>query len=134
MNCKAVLFDLIGTTVREKDSNTINNCFLKAFTDNNVSADIDLFKENGGKEKLEIIKMILNSTKQDLTLAPIVYNSFTTNVENSIENFSAADDAEEIFAYLTQRSIKIGLGTGLSRNLFEKILAQLKWIKNYLIT
>ena len=129
MNCKAVLFDVIGITVREKDSNTINNCFLKAFTDNNVSADIDLFKENRGKEKLEIIKMILNSTKQDITLAPIVYNSFTTNVENSIENFSAADDAEEIFAYLTQRSIKIGLGTGLSRNLFEKILAQLKWDK-----
>ena len=129
MICKAVLFDVIGTTVKEKDPETINNCFVKAFADNNVSAYRDLFKANRGKDKLEVIHLILNSTHQDVSLADTIYNSFAINVKNEIENFSAAEDADAIFNFLKQRSIKIGLGTGLSRDLFEKILAQVKWDK-----
>ena len=45
MICKAVLFDLIGTTIKEKDNETINNCFLKAFADNHVTADNILLKD-----------------------------------------------------------------------------------------
>ena len=129
MICKAVLFDVIGTTVKEKDPETINNCFLKAFADNNVSADIQFFKANRGKDKLELIHLILNCTHQDISLADTIYNSFTINVKNKIENFSRAQDADAIFNFLKQRSIKIGLGTGLSRDLFEKILTQVKWDK-----
>lgn len=127
---KAVLFDVIGTTVKEKDPETINRCFLKAFTDNNVIADRELFKANRGKDKLEIIRLILGTTHQDISLADAIYNSFVMNVENEIENFFPADDAAEIFNYLRQRLIKIGLGTGLSRDLLEKILAHVKWDKS----
>ncbi|MEO5782712.1 MAG: HAD-IA family hydrolase [Ginsengibacter sp.] len=130
MVCKAVLFDVIGTTVKEKDPETINNCFLKAFTDNNVIADGDLFKANRGKDKLEVIRLILGNTHEDISLANSIYNSFAKNIENEIENFFPADDAAEIFNYLRQRLIKIGLGSGLSRDLLEKILAHVKWDKS----
>jgi phosphonatase-like hydrolase len=126
----AVLFDVIGTTVKENDSETINRCFLKAFADNNVVADRDLFKANRGKDKLEIIRLILGNTNQYIALADSIYNSFATNVEKEIENFSPAEDAREIFNYLRHMSIKIGLGTGLSRDLLEKILNHLKWDKS----
>ncbi len=129
MICKAVLFDLIGTTIKEKDNETINNCLLKAFADNHVTADNILLKANRGKDKWEIIKLILHSTHQDTSLKKAIYNSFKKNVEDSIENFSPAEDADEIFNFLSKRSIKIGLGTGLSRDLFEKIVAHVKWDK-----
>ena len=127
MICKAVLFDVIGTTVKEKDPETINRCFLKAFTDNKVIADRETLKANRGKDKLAVINLILDNTQQDTSLSNSIYNSFAKNVENEVENFYPATDAGEIFNYLRQRSIKIGLGTGLSRDLFEKILAHVKW-------
>ena len=130
MICKAVLFDVIGTTVKERDPETINRCFLKAFTDNNVIADRETFKANRGKDKLAVIHLILSQTQQDASLANSIYNSFAKNVENEIENFYPATGAEEIFNYLRKRLIIIGLGTGLSRELFEKILAHVKWDKN----
>ena len=130
MICKAVLFDVIGTTVKEKDPETINRCFLKAFTDNKVIADRETLKVNRGKDKLAVIHLILDNTQQDTSLSNSIYNSFAKNVENEVENFYLATDAGEIFNYLRQRSIKIGMGTGLSRDLFEKILAHVKWNKN----
>ncbi len=127
MICKAVLFDVIGTIIKEKDPETINHCFLKAFTDNKVTADHALFKSNRGKDKLEVIHLVLGNTQHDINLAHSIYDSFAKNVENEIQNFSPAEDAEEIFNYLRQKSIKIGIGTGLSRYLLEKMLAHVKW-------
>ena len=128
MVCKAVLFDLIGTTVKENDPDTINNCFLKAFRDNNVIADKDLFISNRGKDKMEIIRLMLIDSREN-NIADSIYNSFNKNVENNLNNFSAAADAIQVFSYLRRQSIKIGLGTGLSRDLFEKILSHLTWDK-----
>ena len=48
---KAIVFDFIGTTVREADPAVINVCFEKAFADNNISVDISLLKKPGAKTK-----------------------------------------------------------------------------------
>jgi phosphoglycolate phosphatase-like HAD superfamily hydrolase len=59
MKIKAILFDIIGTTVLEKDPNLINSCFENAFRQNNVKVEAAQIKANRGKDKSEIIKNIL---------------------------------------------------------------------------
>ena len=56
MKIEAVLFDIIGTTVKEKDPNTIMNCLEKAFLDHDVKFDTAFVRSNRGKDKIEMIR------------------------------------------------------------------------------
>ena len=44
MKIQAVLFDIIGTTIKEKNPDTINHCFEKAFLNYGVEVNIDFLK------------------------------------------------------------------------------------------
>jgi phosphonatase-like hydrolase len=127
MEFKAVLFDVIGTTVRESDPGTIMNCFEKAFRDHQIPFDHDLIITNRGKDKMEMIGMVLKKHNLPLSSAADVYNSFSSNVANHLSNFVADEAADSIFSYLKGQGVKVGLGTGLSKDLFEKIFNHLKW-------
>lgn len=124
---QAVLFDLIGTTVKEEDPDTINNCFEEAFADNQITVDKAFIRENRGKDKADIIALVVKSQDLPGIYAHKVYDSFIQHVENNIDNFSAEEDAAEVFLYLKSTGVKVGLGSGLSRSLFEKIVGNLHW-------
>ena len=124
---KAILFDFIGTTVAERDSGIINNCFAKAFKDHKITADIEFLKQHRGKDKKIIIAEVLKSQHLPISFGQRIYSSFQGHVENNLDNFHENEGAREIFSYLRDKSIKIGLGTGLTRNLFEKIFFHLNW-------
>ena len=127
---KAILFDFIGTTVKEKDSGVITTCFEQAFRDNAVNIETEFLKKQRGKEKKLVIKEALLHLQLPLSLAKSIYSAFETNIENKIDNFSENDGAVDLFAFLLNKKIKIGLGTGLSRKSFEKICNHLRWSNN----
>jgi phosphoglycolate phosphatase-like HAD superfamily hydrolase len=119
---KAVLFDVIGTTINENDPDTINKCFQKAFTDNGFSVTLDTVRKNRGKSKLEIIETILKLSGGDLSISETISNDFRDNVKANIGNFVMKPGAVEILEYLRANGIKTGLGSGLTRDLFDDIL------------
>jgi len=127
MKCEAVLFDFIGTTVKEREPETIMRCFEKAFFDHNIPFIPELIRANRGKDKMEMIGLALDKNKLPRMLARDIYQSFVSNVEHSVDNFVADEGAEKTFSYLKKSGISIGLGSGLSRDLFEKILVHLGW-------
>lgn len=127
MKFKAVLFDVIGTTVRESDPNTIMNCFENAFREHHIPFDYDLIKANRGKDKMEMIGMALGKYNLPLSSAAAVYNTFSSNVAGHLDNFVAVESASNIFSFLRNQGIRVGLGTGLSRDLFDRIFNHLKW-------
>lgn len=124
---KAVLFDLIGTTVSETDPEIINNCFEKAFSDNNIPVDTSLIKKDRGKDKRLIITNVLKFQQLSLSHVQDIYTSFKKNVLANINKFSENDGAKEIFLYLQDRNIKLGIGTGLERDIFTEIFYRLNW-------
>jgi phosphonatase-like hydrolase len=124
---RAILFDFIGTTVIENHFNIINNCFEKSFLDNNVSVDINLLRNERGKDKNVIIENILKSQRLPLTLRQSIYSSFKMNVTNNAGSFIENKGLKYILSYLRGRKIKIGLGTGLERDVFERICSHLQW-------
>ncbi len=60
---RVVLFDVIGTTVREAYPDAINDCFERAFADNQVSVSYDYLKSNRGKDKKEVIDFVVQSLR-----------------------------------------------------------------------
>jgi HAD superfamily hydrolase (TIGR01549 family) len=119
---KAVLFDVIGTTINENDPDTINKCFQKAFTDNGFNVSLDTVRKNRGKSKLEIIETILKLSGGDFSITETISHDFRDNVKASIGNFVLKPGAIEILEYLRANKIKTGLGSGLTRDLFDDIL------------
>ena len=127
MKISVVMFDVIGTTVKESYPDAINDCFEKAFTDNDVTVELDFLKENRGKDKKEVIDSVVKSLNLSKNLSVRIHHDFQKNVENSLVNFLPNTGAEEIFSYLKQKNIKIGIGSGLSRSLCTSILRHLNW-------
>jgi HAD superfamily hydrolase (TIGR01549 family) len=127
MRVKAVLFDLIGTTVMEKNGDVISRCFENAFADHKIMLDRDALSRNRGKNKKLMIDEILLSQNISLDKTSDVYTSFEHHVVNDLHNFYANEHAQNVFAYLKNKKIRVGLGSGLPRNLFEKILHHLNW-------
>jgi phosphonatase-like hydrolase len=130
MKVEAILFDVIGTTVQEKDPNTVNNCLFQAFTKHSVIVDSKTLNQFRGRDKKEIIRLTLAANQLPEARATQILESFNLNIIDSLHNFSGNEGAEELFAYLRGKQIKFGLGTGLSRELFELILKHLRWKKS----
>ena len=126
MKFRAVLFDLIGTTVTEKPG-TIISCFQDAFKKNNIETDIVFLNAHRGRGKKEIIESLLKTRGIPEETTIKIYDNFISNVESSINNFSATAGADEIFSYVKSLGTKLGLGTGLPRSIFELISRQLGW-------
>lgn len=130
MKIKAVLFDFIGTTVLEK-GDVINSAFEKAFHQEGVQIDSKVLNQNRGKDKHEIIDLILGERySSKAILSKKIYQAFQTNVEKSSSEFSLNSGVSEVLEYLKVKKIKVGLGSALTRDLFERIFDRLPWHKN----
>lgn len=54
---KAILFDFIGTTVKEAYNDVINQCFANAFSDHKIHVDSLFFTKNRGLDKRLLLRM-----------------------------------------------------------------------------
>jgi phosphonatase-like hydrolase len=122
-----ILFDLIGTTVQEKDPDFVVNCFRNAFEEFGVEVTNSAITNNRGKDKMEMINLALAQGRYPATLGPTVFESFKRNMNNGIHNFAASEGVNEAFNRLRLLGVKVGLGSGLSRDLFDKIIKNLNW-------
>jgi len=130
MKIKAVLFDFIGTTVLEK-GDIINQAFTNAFHQEGVFIDSVVLNQNRGKDKHEIINLILGEKySSKAILSKKIYHAFHANVEKSLSGFSLNAGVLEVLEFLKTKDISTGLGSALTRDLFEKIFDRLSWNKS----
>jgi len=130
MKYKAILFDFIGTTVLEKNSSAISVCFEKAFKENGIPATQEMVKANRGLDKKEIVCNILKQLGYSLDLRDTILESYKFQIEKNVNDFSEYPGFKEIKEYLKLNKIKIGVGTGLTRDLFDIISNHIGWNKN----
>lgn len=126
---RAVLFDLIGTTVKTSDTDFVLTCFKNAFLEHGTEPDIQFLKSNRGKSKLLMIQEVLIANGLPFTKAHKILDSFNHIMHSSMNNFSEAEGLKETFAYLSDNKIYIGIGTGLPESLFVDIFNHLGWGK-----
>lgn len=124
---QGVLFDLIGTTVKEQHNDIVITCLEYAFSSSNIIISKEFLTRNRGKDKTVMIREALAMQQLPAFLENDIYNSFKKNFERSIERFTENTGAADLFQFLKTHNIKIGIGTGLERSLFEMIYKNLGW-------
>lgn len=127
MNIKGVLFDFMGTTVIEKDPETIHQCFLKAFVSYGVPVTDEMIRMNRGKDKKEMIASVLDHYTMPSELVPFILESFNNRFVDKLNNFQANEGVQEIIQFLKEKNIIIGLGSGFPRDIFDLIFHHVGW-------
>ncbi|HJS54581.1 MAG TPA: HAD hydrolase-like protein [Chitinophagaceae bacterium] len=129
MKIKAVLFDFIGTTAKEKNSFVVSSCLSGAFIDHGLFLTTEYFNSVRGMNKAYIINEVLERYNLPLSMATAIHASFKSRIKHNLENISAFEDSLYVFSYLLRIGISIGIGTDLSREVFDIIFSHLEWSK-----
>lgn len=133
MSIELVVFDMAGTTV--KDKNYVGIAFHEAMKSYGYQVEIEEINPIMGYEKPVAIKMMLEkyeSGKAKITdeLINAIHKQF---VESMIRFYSTTDEiaplpnVEETFSALREAGIKIALNTGFSRDIADVIIDRLGW-------
>lgn len=123
----AVLFDFIGTTVKEADNDVILHCFQQAFREHVPAVDAACLRRQRGKEKRAMIRSVLLHHRYPAALTEVIYCGFKSALQESLHLFSEAEDAAVLFRELKAAGVRIGIGTGLERDIFTLICERIGW-------
>jgi len=123
----AVFFDFIGTTVLEKNNDVVLTCFQNAFDDFGIKVEKATLKEHRGKDKDQMIAEVLKSTKKDQRQRTNILTAFKKHFSKNIGEFYENKDLDTTINYLRSKRVKIGLGTGLPKDVLRTLLEHFHW-------
>ena len=138
-NYSLVVFDIAGTTVRDKGN--IAEAFIDAFKEFGISVPIEEVNKVMGWRKKDAIIILLdqftpdNETYSD-ELVDQIHDAFIQNMISFYENdedLQPLDYAEELFQQLRANNIKVALNTGFTKDITEVILRKLNWREGQMI-
>ncbi len=127
MAITAVFFDFIGTTVLEKNRDVILTCFQKAFDDYGIVVKKEVLKEHRGKDKKVMIAEVLKASGKNLKQQRDILGSFKKHFLNDLGEFYENKDLDSTIAHIRSKKAKIGVGTGLPRDILQTLLEHFKW-------
>jgi len=133
MSIELVVFDMAGTTVRDK--NYVGIAFQQAMKSHGYEVPVEQINPIMGYEKPLAIRMMLKmheavESKITDTLVGSIHSEF---VEGMIRFYSTTNeiaplpDVEQTFEALRGNGIKIALNTGFSRDIADVIIERLGW-------
>jgi len=137
MHTQLVVFDIAGTTV--KDKGNVAASFLEAFAELGLELPVHDVNQVMGYRKTEAIRMLLEKHHPaELNESNIVrIHGF---FEEKMLGFYMADkdlaplpNAEHLFGQLHAKGIRVALNTGFTRFVTEGILYRLNWKESPLI-
>jgi len=131
-----VVFDIAGTTV--KDNGEIAIAFQKAMAEKGYNVPVEKISPLMGYKKPEAIRMMLEEYETDVAMINAgyinsIHDRFLALMVEYYENttdLKALPHAEEVFAYLKEHDVKVGLDTGFSSEITNVIVDRLGWLKD----
>lgn len=127
MAITAVFFDFIGTTVIEKNNDVVLTCFQNAFGDYGIKVDKETLTKHRGKDKDESIAEILRWAKKDLKQKNNILTSFKKHLTSNLHQFTESKDLDSTIQYLRSKKVKIGVGSGLPKDVLRTLLEHFHW-------
>ena len=132
MAIKLVVFDMAGTTV--EDNNNVHGALVQGFAANNYSITLADANRVMGIPKPVAIRQLLDEKFAEVeekgTLVGKIHAVFLEEMISFYKNdasVKAKEGAEETFAALKAKGIKVCLDTGFSRDITDTILERLNW-------
>ena len=127
MAITAVFFDFIGTTILEKNNDVVIACFQNAFADHGIKVDKDVLKQHRGKNKEEMIAEVLKLENKDVKLQSKILAAFKKHFTNNLGQFQENKDLDAVMSHLRSKKAKVGVGTGLPRDVMQVLLEHFGW-------
>jgi phosphonatase-like hydrolase len=133
MPIELVVFDMAGTTVRDK--NFVGIAFQQAMLSQGYKIAIENVNPLMGYEKPLAIKMMLEVRESDKSkITEELVNRIHAHFVNGMIDFyktttelAPLPHVEETFSALREEGIKIALNTGFSRDIADVIVSRLDW-------
>jgi phosphonatase-like hydrolase len=127
-----VVFDIAGTTVR--DNGHVANAFISAFRDFDLEMPVAEVKKVMGFRKIDAIALLLGQFAPEYKDDDILIDRIHTRFIDTMIDFYRNDEelasfpnAEEVFAVLHRKGIRVALNTGFTRSITDTILHRLRW-------
>ncbi|MBK8087377.1 MAG: HAD-IA family hydrolase [Chitinophagaceae bacterium] len=138
-NYSLVVFDIAGTTVRDKGN--IAEAFIDAFKEFGISVPIEEVNKVMGWRKKDAIVLLLDKFQRDADMQSeeLVEEIHTAFIQNMISFYENDKDlqplgyAEELFQQLRANNIKVALNTGFTKDITDVILRKLNWREGQMI-
>jgi phosphonatase-like hydrolase len=137
MAIKAVVFDMAGTTVEDKDN--VHEAFINAFKKNSYSINREDANSVMGITKPVAIRTLLDKKfnhRDDEALVSKIYGDFESEMIDFYRHdpsIRSKQNAEATFKLLKEKGIKVAIDTGFARSIADVIIERLKWNENNLI-
>ncbi len=130
---KLVVFDIAGTTVRDKGN--VAESFVSAFEHNQFPIPATEVNKVMGWRKKDAIKMLLRQyyPQTELNEEDLIEKIHADFINNMISFYQHDTDlqplpfAEELFELLKAKGIKVALNTGFTKSITNVLLSQLHW-------
>lgn len=138
-NYSLVVFDIAGTTVRDKGN--IAESFMNAFSKYGIIVPVEEVNKVMGWRKRDAISKLLEQFRPETeaTSSELIEQIHSSFIENMIAFYEQDEDlkplpfAEELFHELRSNGIKVALNTGFTSEITEVILRKLNWKEGAMI-
>lgn len=138
-NYSLVVFDMAGTTVRDKGN--VADAFMRAFQQFEIEVPEEEVNKVMGWRKIDAIQLLLSKyhpakENSNQVLADQIHDVFIDNMVTFYERdeeLQPMEFAEELFTALKEKNIKVALNTGFTRRITDVILKKLEWDSSRLI-
>ncbi|HMV83475.1 MAG TPA: phosphonatase-like hydrolase [Blastocatellia bacterium] len=122
-----VIFDLAGTTVQ--DGGQVPQAFTSALAAHGLVVTPEQLHQVRGASKRQAVLHFIPDGPERLARAEQVYATFRTQLAEAYQQSGVAPvaGAEQTFAWLRARDIRIALNTGFDREITALLLAALGW-------
>jgi phosphonatase-like hydrolase len=137
MRTRLVVFDIAGTTVRDKGN--VAESFLSALGAVGLHISVEDANRVMGYRKTEAIRMLLDKYRPEWADKEHIDQIHDLFEEKMLSFYMADRDlaplphAEDIFRWLHANNIRVAINTGFTRHITEGILYRLQWKDNPLI-
>jgi phosphonatase-like hydrolase len=126
-----VVFDLAGTTI-DDDGGVVLNCLVETVRIHDLPGTPDELNALMGMNKLEVFRMLVArrypGSANAEELAQEALATFVARISAAYErHLVPVPGAEEVFAFLRTRSIKIAIDTGFDAAVGGLIMQRLAW-------
>lgn len=136
---KLVVFDISGTTV--KDKGEITEAFEKSFEQKGYHISKEKIAAVMGYKKTDAIKTLLEEFAKDKSIINenLINEMHDFFIQNMIDYYTNTNELEplpfvvETFDFLKKNNVKIGLDTGFFSDITNVVVDKLGWLKNGLI-
>jgi phosphonatase-like hydrolase len=132
-----VLFDLAGTTVRDGQPGTslVVAALCTTLESAGVHVQPDAIMVHRGKDKRDTIRELLRENGAHVSDAEVgtLLNRFSGLLEAALSEFTEIPGTTETFAFLHERGIRVGVGSGFPQELVDRLVTRFQWQKRGLI-